>query len=158
MSFIDDFSKFTWIYLLKTRADVFTVFIHFQTVVERLLNKKILCVQSDWGGEYQKLNTFFKSLGISHLVSCPHTHQQNGFAERKHQHIVNVGLSLLAQASMPTKFWDEAFLTTCFLINRIPSPVIKHNTPIQKLLGTKPDYHFLCTFGCACWPNLRPYN
>jgi hypothetical protein len=33
---------------------------------------------------------------ISHLVSCPHAHQQNGAAERKHRHIVKVGLSLLA--------------------------------------------------------------
>jgi histone deacetylase 1/2 len=56
------------------------------------------------GGEYQSLNSFFQRIGIAHHVSCPHAHQQNGSAERKHRHIVEVGLSLLAHASMPLKF------------------------------------------------------
>jgi histone deacetylase 1/2 len=73
------------------------------------------------GGEYEKLYGFFQKFGITHHVSCPHAHQQNGSAERKHHHIVEVGLALLANASMPLKFWDEAFLTTTFLINLLPS-------------------------------------
>jgi hypothetical protein len=47
----------------------------------------------------------------------PHAHQQNGMAERKHQHIVEVGLALLANASMPLKYWDQAFLTATHLMN-----------------------------------------
>jgi histone deacetylase 1/2 len=73
--------------------------------------------QTNWGGEYEKLHSFFQKIGITHHVSCPHAHQQNGSAERKHHHIVEVGLALLANASMPLKFWDEAFLTATFLIN-----------------------------------------
>jgi histone deacetylase 1/2 len=80
-----------------------------------------VCIQSDWGGEYEKLNSFLNRIGISHHVSCPHAHQQNGSAERKHRHIVEVGLALLANASMPLKFWDEAFLTATYLINMLPS-------------------------------------
>jgi histone deacetylase 1/2 len=93
VSFIDDYSKFTWIYLLKRKSDVFQKFRDFQQHVERLFDKKILAMQTDWGGEYQKLNSFFQRVGISNLVSCPHAHQQNGPAERKHRHIVEVGLS-----------------------------------------------------------------
>ena len=158
VSFIDDYSKFTWIYLLKKRSDVFQVFINFQNLVERKLNSKIIAMQTDWGGEYEKLNSFFQKLGISHHVSCPHAHQQNGSAERKHRHIVDMGLALLANASMPLKFWDEAFLTATYLINLLPSKVIKLETPITRLLGVTPDYTSLRVFGCACWPNLRPYN
>jgi histone deacetylase 1/2 len=121
VSFLDDFSKYTWIFLLKHKSDVFDVFLKFQQLVERLFDRKILTVQSDWGGEYQKLHSYFQKVGITHHVSCPHTHQQNGSAERKHRHIVEVGLSLLAQACMPLKFWDEAFLTATYLINRIPT-------------------------------------
>jgi hypothetical protein len=78
----------------------------FQTLVERQFDKKILVIQMDWGGgvEYQKLNPFFQHMGIHHHVSCPHTHQQNGSAEHKHHHVVEVGLSLLAHATMPLKF------------------------------------------------------
>jgi hypothetical protein len=104
VSFIDDYSKFTWIYLLKFKSDVFQKFHEFQNLVERLFGRKIIAIQSDWGGEYENLNSFFTKIGISHQVSCPHAHQQNGSAERKHRHIVEVGLSLLARASMPLKF------------------------------------------------------
>lgn len=158
MSFIDDYSKFTWVYPIKYKSDVFQRFHEFQVLVERLLGHKIIAMQTDWGGEYEKLHSFFEKIRITHHVSCPHAHQQNGSAERKHRHIVEVGLALLAQASMPLKFWDEAFLTASYLINRTPSKVIQFETPLEKLFHRKPNYQFLQVFGCACWPNLRPYN
>ncbi|KAM0877932.1 hypothetical protein ACQ4PT_035216 [Festuca glaucescens] len=131
VSFIDDFSKFTWIYLLKKRSDVYQVFLDFQQYVERQFNSKIITMQTDWGGEYEKLNGFFQRVGIAHHVSYPHAHQQNGSAERKHRHIVEVGLALLANASMPLKFWDDAFITATFLINLLPTKVIADTSSSQ---------------------------
>jgi hypothetical protein len=104
VSFIDDFIKFVWIYTLKHKSEVFECFHNFQNLVESLFDRKILAMQTDWGGEYHKLNSFFQRIGISHHISCPHDHQQNGSAEQKHRHRVEVGLTLLAQASMPLKF------------------------------------------------------
>jgi hypothetical protein len=147
-----------WLYLLKQKSDIYQVFHNFQNLVERKFNKKIISMQTDWGGEYEKLNSFFQRIGIAHRVSCPHAHQQNDLAERKHRHIVEVGLALLANASMPLKFWDEAFLTSTYLINILPSIVINFHTPIELLSNEKPDYTSQRIFGCACWPNLRPYN
>lgn len=158
VSFIDDYNKFTWIYLLKHKSDVFQRFHEFQALVERQFGRKILAMQTDWGGKYERLNSFFTKIGISHHVSCPHAHQQNGSAERKHRHIVEVGLSLLAQASMPLKFWDQAFLAAVYLINRTPSRTLQGSTPLARLLHLEVDYTSLRIFGCACWPNLRPYN
>jgi len=158
VSFIDDYSKYTWIYLLRKKSDVFHVFRNFQSLVERKFNRKILSMQTDWGGEYESLNSFFQQIGITHRVSCPHAHQQNGSSERKHRHIVEIGLALLANASMPLKFWDEAFLTATYLINLLPSRVINYKTPVELLFKEKPNYSSLRVFGCACWPNLRPFN
>lgn len=59
---------------------------------------------------------------------------------------------------MPLKFWDEAFATAAYLINRLPSRVINYDTPLHRLFNSSPDYSMLRTFGCACWPHLRPYN
>jgi hypothetical protein len=115
-------------------------------------------MQTDWGGEYEKLNSFFTKIGISHLVPCPQANQHNGSVERKHRHIVEVGLSLLAQAHMHLKYWDEAFLATTFLINRTPSKVINYTTPLECLFHVKPNYSSLRIFGCSCWPHLRPFN
>jgi hypothetical protein len=150
VSFIDDFSKFIWIYLLRRKSEVFQFFQEFQSLVERMFHQKILAVQTDWGGEYERLNSFFRTIGVSHHVSCPHAHQQNGATERKHRHIVEMGLALLANASMPLKFWDQAFLTTTHLINRTPTKILDHDTSLHRLLGATPDYSNLCVFGCAC--------
>jgi hypothetical protein len=144
ISSIDDCSKFTWVYLMHDRSEVQRIFLQFQTHVERLLDTKIKYVQSDWGEEYQKLhNQFFRSLGIAHHVSCPHTHQQNDSAERKHRHIVDTGLSLLAHAFMPLKFWDEAFVTSAYLINRLPTHVIDNLCPLECLFKASPNYTML---------------
>jgi histone deacetylase 1/2 len=158
VSFIDYYSKFVWIYLIRQKSEVFRCFQDFQNLVERQFNCKIHSVQMDWGGEYQTLHAFFQRIGITHLVSCPYAHQQNGSAERKHRHIVDMVLALLAHASIPLKFWDEAFLTAVFLINRLPSKVIANQSPFERLYGKTPDYTFLRTFGCVVWPNLRPFN
>jgi hypothetical protein len=104
------------------------------------------------------LNSLFKSAGISHHVLCPHTHQQNGSAECKHRHIVEMGFTLLSHASMPLKYCDEAFLAATCLINQTPTKLLSYNTPLHKLLGAAPDYSSLRVFDCACWPNLHLYN
>jgi hypothetical protein len=92
------------------------------------------------------------------LVSCPHTHQQNGTTECKHRHVIEMGLALLAQSSRLLKYWDQAFLTAVHHINHTPTKILDYDTPIHCLLCATPDYSNLKVFGCACWPNLRPYN
>jgi histone deacetylase 1/2 len=69
-----------------------------------------------------------------------------------------MGLALLANASMPLKYWDQAFLAAAYLINRTPSKVIDFDTPVHKLFAKQPDYSSMRVFGCACWPHLRLYN
>jgi hypothetical protein len=113
---------------------------NFKFLSKDSLTKKIIAMQTNWRGEYEKLNSFFSQIDITHLVSCPHAHQQNGAVKRKYRHIVEVGLSLLAHAHMPLKYWDEAFLATTFLINQTPSKVINYTTPLEHLFHAKPNY------------------
>ena len=100
----------------------------------------------------------FQDSGIVFRKSCPHTHEQQGIVERKHRHLVETGLSLLAQASLPLKYWDEAFSTAVYLINRMPTAVLNNRSPFEVLYHSKPDYKGLKVFGCQCFPYLRPYN
>jgi hypothetical protein len=158
ISFLDAYSRYTWLFPMHHKNDALPIFIKFQKYTERFFNCKIKSIQSDWGGEYRSLNKYFDTCGIVHRVSCPHTHQQNGAIERKHRHLVETGLALLSHASVPLRFWEDAFQTACYLINRLPTPLIKNLSPFEKLFHTDPEYSFLKTFGCACWPNLRPYN
>ena len=94
---------------IKQKYDVENTFLNFQTYVEKQFDRKIKAIQSDWGGEYCRLNTYFHHHGINHHLACPHTHQQNGSIERKHGHIVKVGLSLLAHSNLPMIYWEDAF-------------------------------------------------
>ena len=102
--FIDVYSKFTWIYPLKSKSKTLFVFQQFKTMVELQLNHKIKNVQSDWGGEYKPFTTFLSNHGITHRLICPHTHHQNGVVERKHRHIVELGLTLLHHPFLPLAF------------------------------------------------------
>ena len=74
-------------------------FQRFQTLVEHQFSLKIKSVQTDWGGEYHKLNKVFQTIGIHHRLICSHTHEQNGTVERRHRYIVETGLILLGQCS-----------------------------------------------------------
>lgn len=78
--------------------------------------------------------------------------------KRKHRRIVDLGLTLLIHASLPLKVWDYAFLTTIYLINRLPTASLHNVIPYTVLFKQTPDYNFIKVFGCACFPLLRPYN
>ena len=73
--FVDAYTKFIWFYPIAVKSDVFNVFQQFQVLVGRQFSRKIKTVQTDWGGEYCKLNSFFKTIGIHHRLICPHTHE-----------------------------------------------------------------------------------
>jgi len=156
--FVDAHTKYIWYYPLVAKSDVYSVFHQFQTLVERQFSLKIKSVQTDWGGEYRKLSTFFQTIGIHHRLICPHTHEQNGTVERRHTHIVETGLTLLGQCKAPFRFWNYAFDTSVYLINRMPTLVLDNRSLFDCLFQRSPDYTFLRTFGCLCFPFLRPYN
>jgi hypothetical protein len=120
---VDDFSKYTWFYPLETKSEVCATFLRFKQLVETYFTTKIVFVQSDNGGEFSPLKTSLTSMGIQYRLSCPHTHHQMRTIEIKHRHIVETRLSLLVTASIPLTFWDSAFETATYLVNRLPSKV-----------------------------------
>jgi hypothetical protein len=154
---VDDFSKYLWIFPMSCKSDVCAIFANFKRLVENFFSHTIKAVQTDGGGEFIPLQRILTSSGISYRQTCPHTHHQNGSVERRHRHIVDTGLTLLSHSGVPFKYWDDAFDTACFLINRLPTAT-RSQSSFELLFGKAPDYRFLKTFGCECWPYLRPYN
>ena len=155
---MDAYTKFIWFYPTVIKFDVFNVFHQFQVFVERQFSRKIKYVQTNWGGEYHKLNSFFKTIGIHHHLICPHIHEQNDIVERHHRHIVKTSLTLLGHCKTPLKLWNYAFETSIYLINCMSTPVLRNKSPFECLFHQPPNYAFLCVFGCLCFPFLRPYN
>ncbi|XP_023773239.1 retrovirus-related Pol polyprotein from transposon RE2 isoform X1 [Lactuca sativa] len=155
---VDHHTRFMWIFPMSDKSEVYNLFKTFVTTVERQFSTKLKKVQTDWGGEFRNTSTFLTSLGIVHIRSCPHTSAQNGFVERRHRHVVETGLALMAHSSTPPRFWHFAFETAIYLINRMPSRTSTNISPFELVFQRPPDYSFLKVFGCLCFPYLRPYN
>jgi len=94
LTIVDDFSRATWIYLLKNKSDVLHVFPAFITMVHTQYQTKLKSVRSDNAHEL-KFTDLFADHGIVAYHSCPETPEQNSVVERKHQHILNVARALL---------------------------------------------------------------
>lgn len=92
-------------------------------------------LQSDWGrgGEYRLCTDFLNQNEIIFRHSCLYTHYHNGLVERKHRHIVELTLTLLAQVKLLFSFWWDAFHTTVYHINRLSSTALKLFTPYERL-------------------------
>ncbi|RVW30661.1 Retrovirus-related Pol polyprotein from transposon RE1 [Vitis vinifera] len=103
---------------------------------------------------------FLAQEGIVHLSSCVDTPQQNGIAERKNRHLLEVARSLMFSMNVPKLFWGQAVLTAAYLINRMPSRVLKFQTPCQTLLKSFPTTRLISTvppkiFGCSVFVHIN---
>ena len=131
---------------MKVKSEAKEIFIQFHAFAERQFNCKIKTLHIDWGGEFRSLLPLLNHLGICFHHPHPHTHEQNGKVERKHRHVVETGLTLLAQASLPLKYWWHAFSSAIFLINRLPTPVLSMPSPFELVYKRKPYYMQLKVF------------
>lgn len=100
-----------------------------------------------WRKWVSVLSTYLPHFGISHCLTCLYSSEQNGIVERKHKHIVELGITFLAQASIPHHYWYDAFFTAVFLINRLSSYNLSKISQHEKLFSYSPDYSF---FLCLC--------
>jgi len=132
--------------LLKFKSEVSQHVKNFINLIHTQYHITSKTVRSDNGPKFL-LNSFYASKGIFHHKSCVETPQQNGRVERKNQHILNVGVSLLNRTKLPASYWSYALLHATFIINRVTSPTL-HN---QLLHGIIPDANSFKVFGSLCY-------
>jgi len=110
LTFIDDFSRKTWIYFLKEKSEVFGVFKKFKVIIENETDTKIKAIRLDRGGEYTSAEfmRYCEELDIKRLLTASYSPQQNGVAERKNQTILNMVRAMLKGKNMSKEFWAEA--------------------------------------------------
>ncbi|KAM1859212.1 hypothetical protein ACFX13_011546 [Malus domestica] len=160
VTFVDQYTKYTWIFPMYNKSDVYSIFLKFYNLVLTQFGVVIKCLQTDGGGEYtgHSFKAFLDAKGVEHLISCPYTPQQNGVVERKHRHIVEIAITLLVQAALPIEFWYYACAHAVFLINRMPCKGLSMESPYKKLFAKIPELKSLKVFGSAVYPWLRPYS
>lgn len=151
LTIVDDYSRAVWLYLLTDKTHVGQHLKTFFAMIERQFTKKVKTIRSDNGTEFMCLTNYFQDSGIIHETSCVHTPQQNGRAERKHRHILNIARALRFQAHLPIEYWGECVLAAGHIINHTPSALLDNKTPFEKLYGYAPSYKHLRVIGCLAY-------
>ena len=83
VSFIDDYTRMTWICLMKNKQEVCSLFKQFYLMVTTQYQSSIRILRTDNIGEFinHNLKNFVKMHGIIHQTTCPYSPQQNSVAE-----------------------------------------------------------------------------
>jgi transposase InsO family protein len=156
VTFIDDFSRKTWIYFMKTKDEVFSHFRAFKAQVENMTGRKIKVLRTDNGGEFTSTEfiDFCKEAGIKREKTMAYNPQQNGVAERKNRSIISAVKAMMHDQSLPMFLWAEACNTTVYLQNRSPHRILEGKTPEEAFTGSRPEIGHLRIFGCPVYIHI----
>lgn len=153
VTFIDDSTRKVWVYFLKNKSDVFSVFKGWKTEVENQTGLKIKSLKSDNGGEYdsQEFKKFCSENGIRMIKTIPGTPEQNGVAERMNRTLNERARCMRIQSGLPKMFWADAINTAAYLINRGPSVPLDYQLPEEVWSGKEVSLSHLKVFGCVSY-------
>jgi len=158
VTFVDDYSRKVWVYLMKNKNEVLGIFLKWKKMVETQNGRKIKRLRSDNGGEY-KNDPFLQICqdeGIVRHFTVRDTPQQNGVAERMNRTILEKVRCMLSNAGLGKEFWAEAVVYACHLINRLPSTAIEGKTPIEMwTCNPATDYNSLHVFGSTAYYHVK---
>ncbi|XP_076937937.1 uncharacterized protein LOC143605853 [Bidens hawaiensis] len=128
---IDDYSSYTWVYLLNSKDDAVELIKGCVTRIENQLDVRVKVMRSDNGIEFKNsvMTEFCLSEGIRRQFSEPQTPKQNGVAERRKRALIETVRTILVYANLPLTLWAEAINTACYVQNRV---VVNKRTNVQE--------------------------
>ena len=131
VTFIDDYSRKTWIYFLKNKSEVLRKFKEFKALVENCSERIIKTLRSNNGGEYtsKEFESFCKEAGIKRELTTPYNPQQNGVTERKNRAIMEAVKTMIHDQDLPMHLWVEAARTVVYVQNRLSHSALGFKTP-----------------------------
>ena len=166
ITFIDDYSRYMYVYLLHNKYEALDAFKVFKAEVENQCRKQIQIVRSNRGGEYygryiengQALSPFAKFLqehGIVAQHTMPGSPDQNGVVERRNQTLVDKVRSMLSNSNLPKFLWTDALKTIVYILNRVPTNAVP-KTPFEIRTNWKSSLRHMHVWGCPS--EVRIYN
>ena len=135
MVFVDDYTRASWTYILKSRKEVLSRVQHFLLEIITQYETIVKVLRTDNALEFTQkaIEKLCLAHGIVHQTTCPYTSQQNGVAERKHRHLLDMVRTLLLAMRVPPYLWCDDVLTATYLVNRLPSAALGGAIPLQRL-------------------------
>ena len=142
-TFVDNSTKYCYVYLLKSKDGALEKFILYKTEVENQLSGKIKMRMSDRGGEYvTPVGDYCAQHGIRHEVTPPYSPQSNGVAERKIRTLKAIMNAILISSGLPQNMWRYAILLANYLLNKV-SRKNEQKTSYELWKGRQPSYKYL---------------
>jgi hypothetical protein len=151
--FVDDYSGFCDVTLLRRKSEATEAFIAYKSRVETMMQRPVQRFRSDGGGEFvaSEFTSYLRFEGIEREKSAPDAQQQNGRSERAIQSINNTSRSMLQHAALDDEFWTYAVQQAVHVRNRTSTRVLNGRTPYEAFHGRKPDVSNLRVFGCLAY-------
>jgi hypothetical protein len=156
LTFIDDFSKKTWVYFLINKSSALDQFKKFRSMVEKETGNMIVCLRTDRGGEFTSLDfkNYCEENGIKRQLTAAYTPQQNGIAERKNRTLLEMVRCMITSKDIPKRFWPEAVNWANYVLNRSPAAALVDVTPEEAWSSTKPSVKHFRIFGCIAYAHV----
>lgn len=148
ITFIDDSTRYCYVYLLRSKDEALKMFKNYKNEVENQLDRKIKVIRSDRGGEYEApFAEFCSQHGIIHQTTAPYSPQQNGIAECKNRTLKEMMNAMLISSGAPRNLWGESLFSANYILNKLLHK--KFNKTLYELWkGKQPSYKFLKVWGC----------
>ena len=152
LTFLDDYTHFSYVYLLRNKYEVKDYIKEYVNEVENLMNRKVSKLRCDNGGEFlnEDVKNWCKTKGIILDNTIPYSPQMNGKAERLNRTLIEKTRALLLDSGLNKEMWGEAVRVAAYLLNRSPTSV-SEKTPSEMWYKTKPNLSNLKLFGCSAF-------
>ena len=138
---VDDFTRYTWVFFLDDKSEVFNIFKNFIKRRENEFELKVKKVRSDNGSEFKntRVDDLCDEFGIRHQFSAKYTPQSNGLVEKKNRILIDMASSMLSEYNMNHSFWSEPINMTCYYSSLLYCHPMMEKTPYELLNGRKPN-------------------
>ncbi|GKV22816.1 hypothetical protein SLEP1_g32638 [Rubroshorea leprosula] len=156
ITFIDDYSRKTWVYFLQTKSEALVAFKNFKVLAENEVGISVKVLRTDRGGEFnsKEFADFCEYNGIKRQLTVAYTPQQNGVCERKNHTIMNMMRSLMSKSDLPKEFCSEAVKWSVHILNRSPTCPLPDLTPEEAWSGRRPVVDYFIIFWCIAYAHV----
>lgn len=153
ISFTDDFSRWTTLYLLRTKDQAFSAYKSFEAWVNNHRKVSILILHADRGGEYldDDFSLHLEEHGTLQKLTVHDTPEDNGVSERLNRTLAEKMRAMLIASGLPAFLWGEAVLHAVWLKNRTSTKALDNCTPYEVVYKSKPDLSNVPEWGCKVW-------
>jgi transposase InsO family protein len=147
---VDDLTRYTWIFFLVDKSDVFATFKSFIKRVHNEFKTTIKKVRSDNSSEFKntRIDELCDEFMIRHQFSAKYTPQSNDLVERKNRTLIDMTRSMLRKYNVSHSFWAEVINMAYYYSNRLYCHPILEKTPYEILNGRKPNITYFQVFSC----------